>query len=72
MENINIKYIKSGDYSLGFNNNLLTFISDKVILYSHDNNDISSLKVEKCLNLNNRDEFINLLSLMTKNNSEHK
>ena len=32
MDNINIKYIKSGDYSLGLKNKLITFVENKVIL----------------------------------------
>ena len=68
MENINIKYIKTGEYSLGINNKLITFIDNKVILYSHNNHDVSSLKVNKCFNLNNREDFIDLLSLMSNNN----
>ena len=58
MDNINIKYIKSGDYSLGLKNKLITFVENKVILFTH-NNDVSTLSVNKCFNLNNRDDFVN-------------
>jgi hypothetical protein len=66
MDNINIKYIKSGDYSLGLKNKLITFVENKVILFTH-NNDVSTLSVNKCFNLNNRDDFVNLLNLIAYN-----
>ncbi len=69
MENINIKYIKSGEYSLGLQNKLITFVDDKVILFTHNNN-VSSLTVDKCFNLNNRDDFINLLNIMANDESK--
>jgi ATP sulfurylase len=65
METINIKFIKSGDFSIGMNNKLITFVDDKVILFKH-NNDVSTLNVEKCYNLNNRDSFINFIKTISE------